>query len=144
MTKPEKLRALHQGPEILVLPNAWDCASARIFEELAFPAVATTSAGVAFSLGYADGQNIPGKEMLAAVQRIPRCVNVPGTADLEGGYGNISATASALIESGAVGLNLEDILGHGPESLASIDEQVARITAIRQSGPVVLNARTDL
>jgi 2-methylisocitrate lyase-like PEP mutase family enzyme len=143
MTKAETLRALHQGPEILVLPNAWDCASARIFEELGFPAIATTSAGVSFSLGYADGQNIPGKEMLAAVSRIARCVDVPVTADLEGGYGDIGETASALVESGAVGLNLEDILGHGAESLASIDEQVSRIAAVRKTG-VVVNARTDL
>ena len=144
MTKAEKLRALHQGPDVLVLPNAWDCASARIFEELDFPAIATTSAGVAFSLGYADGQNIPGKEMLEAVARIARCVQVPVTADLEGGYGDIAETAAALLESGAVGLNLEDILGHGPESLASIDQQVARIAAVRKAGPVVINARTDL
>lgn len=143
MSKTETLRALHHGPEVLVLPNAWDCASARIFEELGFPAIATTSAGVAFSLGYADGQNIPGKEMLAAVARIARCVDVPVTADLEGGYGDISETAAALLESGAVGLNLEDILGHGPESLASIDEQVSRIAAVRKTG-VVVNARTDL
>jgi 2-methylisocitrate lyase-like PEP mutase family enzyme len=144
MTKSTKLRALHHGPEILVLPNAWDCASARIFEELGFPAIATTSAGVAFSLGYADGQNIPGKEMLAAVARIARCVDVPVTADLEGGYGDIAETAAALMESGAVGLNLEDILGQGRESLASIDEQVSRIAAVRRTGPVVINARTDL
>jgi len=143
MIKAEKLRALHHGPEILVLPNAWDCASARIFEELGFPAIATTSAGVAFSLGYADGQNIPGKEMLAAVARIARSVDVPVTADLEGGYGDIGETAAALLESGAVGLNLEDILGHGPESLASIDEQVSRIARVRKTG-VVVNARTDL
>jgi 2-methylisocitrate lyase-like PEP mutase family enzyme len=143
MIQAEKLRALHYGPEVLVLPNAWDCASARIFEELGFPAIATTSAGVSFSLGYADGQNIPGKEMLAAVSKIARCVDVPVTADLEGGYGNISETASALLESGAAGLNLEDILGHGPESLASIDEQVSRIAAVRKTG-VVVNARTDL
>jgi 2-methylisocitrate lyase-like PEP mutase family enzyme len=144
MTKTEKLRALHHGPKILVLPNAWDCASARIFEELSFPAIATTSAGVAFSLGYADGQNIPGKEMLAAVAKIARSVDVPVTADLEGGYGDIAETAAALLESGAVGLNLEDILGQGPESLASIDEQVSRIAAVRKTGPVVINARTDL
>jgi 2-methylisocitrate lyase-like PEP mutase family enzyme len=143
MTKAEKLRALHRGPEILVLPNAWDCASARIFEELGFPAIATTSAGVAFSLGYADEQNIPAKEMLAAVTRIARSVDVPVTADLEGGYGDIAETAAALLESGAVGLNLEDILGQGPGSLASIDEQVSRIAAIRKTG-VVVNARTDL
>jgi 2-methylisocitrate lyase-like PEP mutase family enzyme len=144
MTKAEKLRALHHGPEILVLPNAWDCASARIFEELNFPAIATTSAGVAFSLGYADGQNIPGKEMLAAVAKIAHAVDVPVTADLEGGYGDIAETAAALLESGAVGLNLEDILGQGPDSLASIDEQVSRIAAVRKTGPVVINARTDL
>jgi 2-methylisocitrate lyase-like PEP mutase family enzyme len=143
MTKTEKLRELHRGPDVLVLPNAWDCASARIFEELQFPAIATTSAGVSFSLGYADGQNIPAQEMLAAVSRIARCVNVPVTADLEGGYGDISEIAAALLESGAVGLNLEDILGHGPESLASIDEQVNRIAAVRKTG-VVVNARTDL
>lgn len=143
MIKAENLRALHHGPEVLVLPNAWDCASARIFEELGFPAIATTSAGVSFSLGYADGQNIPGEEMLAAVSKIARCVDVPVTADLEGGYGDISETASALLESGAVGLNLEDILGQGPESLASIDEQVSRIAAVRSTG-VVVNARTDL
>jgi len=143
MTKPETLRALHHGPDILVLPNAWDCASARIFEELGFPAIATTSAGVAFSLGYADEQNISGKEMLAAVARIARSVDVPVTADLEGGYGDIAETAAALIESGAVGLNLEDILGHGAESLASIDEQVSRIASVRKTG-VVVNARTDL
>jgi 2-methylisocitrate lyase-like PEP mutase family enzyme len=142
-TKTEKLRSLHHGPEVLVLPNAWDCASARIFEKLGYPAIATTSAGVSFSLGYADGQNIPAKEMLAAVARIARCVDVPVTADLEGGYGDISETATALLESGAVGLNLEDILGHGPESIASIDEQVSRIAAVRQTG-VVVNARTDL
>src|SRR5271165_2036644 len=143
MTKADKLRALHHGPEILVLPNAWDCASARIFEELGFPAIATTSAGVSFSLGYPDCQRIPGKEMLAAVARIARCVDLPVTADLEGGYGDISETAAALLESGAVGLNLEDILGQGPESLASIDEQTTRIAAVRKTG-VVVNARTDL
>ena len=142
VTKAEQLRTLHHGPEVLVLPNAWDCASARIFEELSFPAIATTSAGVAFSLGYPDGQNIPAKEMLAAVARIARSVDVPVTADLEGGYEDIAETAAALLESGAAGLNLEDILGHG--RLASIDEQVSRIAAVRRSGPVVINARTDL
>ncbi len=144
MSKAEKLRALHHGPEVLVLPNAWDCASARIFEELGFPTIATTSAGVAFAHGYPDGQYIPAKEMLAAVAEIARSVDVPVTADLEGGYGDIGETAAALMESGAVGLNLEDILGHGAESLASIDEQVSRIAAVRKTGPVVINARTDL
>ena len=73
MTKAEQLRKLHYGPDVLVLPNAWDCASARIFEDLGFPAIATTSAGVAFSLGYPDGQNILAKEMLVVVSRIAHC-----------------------------------------------------------------------
>jgi 2-methylisocitrate lyase-like PEP mutase family enzyme len=144
VTKAETLRALHHGSEVLVLPNAWDCASARIFEELGFPAIGTTSAGVAFAHGYPDGQFIPPKEMLAAVAAIARSVDVPVTADLEGGYDDIGDTAAALVESGAVGLNLEDILGHGPESLASIEQQVARIRAVRKTGAVVINARTDL
>jgi 2-methylisocitrate lyase-like PEP mutase family enzyme len=144
MTKFEKLRALHHGPEILVLPNAWDCASARIFEELHFPAIATTSAGVSFALGYADGQNIPAKEMLAAVARIARCVDVPVTADLEGGYGDASETAAALLETGAVGLNIEDISNYESETLASIDQQASKIAAVRKTGPVVINARTDV
>jgi 2-methylisocitrate lyase-like PEP mutase family enzyme len=141
--KAEKLRALHHGPQVLVLPNAWDCASARIFEELGFPAIGTTSAGVAFSHGYPDGQFIPAAEMLGAVKAIARSVKVPVTADLEGGYEDIAETAAALIESGAVGLNLEDVQGHG-ESLAPIDEQVSRIAAVRRTGPAVINARTDL
>src|SRR3984893_10946197 len=88
--KAELLRRLHHGPEILVLPNAWDCASARIFEEAGFPAIATTSAGVAFSLGYPDGEFIPQDEMLAVVKRIATCVKVPVTADLESGYRDIA------------------------------------------------------
>src|SRR6266496_3759659 len=92
MTPPQKnkadiFRALHSGSEILLLPNAWDAASARIVEECGFPAVATTSAGIAFSLGYPDGQKIPKGEMFAAVAHIARAVKVPLTADVEAGYG---------------------------------------------------------
>lgn len=92
--KAEVFRALHRGPEILVLPNVWDCASARIVENAGFPAIATTSAGVANALGYRDGERIPATEMLAAVARIARCVHVPVTADLEAGYHDIAATAA--------------------------------------------------
>ena len=91
--KAEKLRQLHHGPKILVLPNAWDAASARIFEDAGFPAIATTSAGVAFSLGYPDGQLIPDAEMLAVVKRIAQSVKVPVTADLEAGYGDAGKAA---------------------------------------------------
>lgn len=138
----EILRALHQGPDILVLPNVWDCASARIVEEAGFPAIATTSAGIANALGYPDGQRIARDEMLAAVRRISRCVAVPVTADLEAGYGDIEATAAGMAESGAVGLNLEDASG-------DVAEHVRKIAAVRRVGRdigvhFVINARTDL
>ncbi len=85
--KAEQLRKLHHGPRILVLANAWDVASARVMEELGYPAIATTSAGVAAALGYPDGQRIPREEMLEVVGRIARAVRVPVTADVEAGYG---------------------------------------------------------
>ena len=89
--KAEKLRKLHQGPRILALPNAWDAVSARILEEVGHPAVATSSAAVAFSHGYPDGQRISRGEMLHAVARIARAVGVPVSADLESGYGKTLA-----------------------------------------------------
>ena len=107
--KAQFFRSLHHGPEILVLPNAWDCASARVLEQTGFPAIATTSAGVAFSLGYSDGERIPQDQMLAAVRRISGCVDIPVTADLESGYGDVAKTTAGLIAAGAVGLNLEDM-----------------------------------
>src|SRR5262249_1341389 len=85
--KEKILRDLHRGPNILVLPNAWDAISARIFEAEGFPAVATTSAGVANALGYADGGAVPPREMFEAVARIARAVAVPVTADIEHAYG---------------------------------------------------------
>lgn len=85
--KAETFLAMHSGSNALVLPNVWDVASARIIEDAGFPAVATTSAGVAFSLGYPDGERIPREEMLAPVARIARAVRVPVTADVEAGYG---------------------------------------------------------
>jgi 2-methylisocitrate lyase-like PEP mutase family enzyme len=144
-TQPEKaetFRALHRSPEILVLPNVWDCVSARIVEEAGFPAIATTSAGVANALGYPDGEHIPAAEMLAAVARIARCVRVPVTADLEAGYHDIAATAAGLVASGAIGLNLED-QGGDPA------QHAARIATVRRVGRelgvnLVINARTDL
>jgi 2-methylisocitrate lyase-like PEP mutase family enzyme len=145
--KAEKLRQLHHGPKILVLPNAWDAASARIFEDAGFPAIATTSAGVAFSLGYPDGQLIPRQEMLAVVKRIAHSADIPVTADLEAGYGDAAKTAEGAIEAGAVGLNLEDF-DHASEKLFPIAEQVEKIKTIRRVSeklgvPLVLNARTD-
>ena len=85
--KAENFRKLHHGPRMLMLPNAWDVASARILEECGHPAIATTSAGIAYSLGYPDGQRLSRGEMLEVVGRIARAVRIPVTADLEAGYG---------------------------------------------------------
>jgi 2-methylisocitrate lyase-like PEP mutase family enzyme len=147
--KAELFRRLHHGPEILVLPNAWDCASARIFEDAAFPAIATTSAGVAFSLGYPDGEFIPQDQMLAVVKRIASCVKVPVTADLESGYRDIAKTTAALIDSGAVGLNLEDMEHAESKVLTETGRQIEKISAVRRVADgmgmkVVINARTDV
>src|SRR5260221_12438399 len=109
-TKALQFRQLHRGPGILILPNAWDVASARIFEEAGFPAIATTSAGIAFSLGYPDGQRIPREEMLARICRIARAIHVTVTADIEGGYGSGAEEAAPphreQIQARALGLNL--------------------------------------
>jgi len=89
--KAEQFRKLHGGPRILALPNAWDVASARILEEAGYPAIATSSAGIAFSLGYPDGQRISRDEMLDVVERIANAVRVPVTADMDSGYGTTTA-----------------------------------------------------
>src|SRR6201992_1583387 len=151
--KAEVLRKVHHSGQILILANAWDVASARIFEEMGFPAIATTSAGIAASLGYADGQQITREEMLDVVGRIARAVRVPVTADLEAGYGptieDMTATVKAMAEAGAVGMNLEDITGSDESSHVDLATQVEKIQAIRRAGeaigvPLVLNARTDI
>ena len=94
--KAERFRKMHGGPRILGLPNAWDVASARILEEARYPAIATSSAGIAFSLGYADGQRISRDQMLEVVERIAHAVRVPVTADMEAGYGT---TVKDMVES---------------------------------------------
>jgi len=137
---------MHHGPGILVLPNAWDAASARIFEDAGFAAIATTSAGVANTLGYPDGERVPQREMFDAVRRIARVVSVPVTADLEAGYGDAANTAHELIEAGGIGLNLEDAVSR---VLTDADEHAGRIRAVRRAGeeagvPLVINARTDV
>jgi hypothetical protein len=104
----ERLRAMHHGPRPLVIPNVWDPASAREFAAAGFGALATSSAAVAATLGYSDGQT-PGEEMLAAVARIARSVDVPVTADFEHGYDLPPAElASRLTGAGLAGCNLED------------------------------------
>jgi len=151
--KAALLKKLHEGPRILVLANAWDPISARIVEEIGFPAVATTSAGVAATLGYPDGQRVSRDEMLEVVGRVARAVQVPVTADMEAGYGTtpkaMAETALALIAAGAVGLNLEDVTGDDESSHVELQLQLEKIRAIRDASaaagvPLVINARTDV
>jgi len=151
--KAEQLRKLHKGPRILILANAWDVISARIVEDAGFPAVATTSAGVAAVLGYPDGQRVPQREVLEFVARIARAVSVPVTADMESGYGtspaDMAEMARALVGTGAVGLNLEDVTGDDEGSHVEIGLQTEKIAAVREASaaagvPLVINARTDV
>src|SRR5579862_7408963 len=152
-SKANAFRAMHRGGRILRLPNAWDVASARVFEDAGFGAIATTSAGVAFSLGYPDGQKITREEMLARVGRIARAVKVPVTADVESGYGNrpedAGRTAREVIEAGAVGMNLEDVREDQALPLAELSLQVEKIRAVKEAALktgvlLVLNGRTDV
>ena len=151
--KAEQLRKLHSGPKMLVLPNAWDVASARIVEELGFPAIATTSAGIAATLGYPDGQKISRDEMLGVIARIAKAVRVPVTADVEAGYGvtvdDMTQTVKAVVAAGAVGINLEDVTSSDESSQVDLALQLEKIRAIRKATeslgvPLVLNARTDI
>ncbi|HET9318179.1 MAG TPA: isocitrate lyase/phosphoenolpyruvate mutase family protein, partial [Bryobacteraceae bacterium] len=151
--KAEELRRLHGGPRMLVLPNAWDAASARVMEELGYPAIASTSAGVAFALGYPDGQRLTRDEMLDMVERIAHAVRVPVTADMESGYGKtskeIAETARAIVAAGAVGLNFEDVTGDTPDTHVELPLQVEKIRTLREVSAslgvsLVINARTDV
>src|SRR5438034_2932451 len=146
----ETLRRLHVEGPMLVLPNAWHAGSARIFIEAGFKALATTSAGIAFSLGYPDGERISRDEMLAAVSRITRRIDVPITADMEAGYGMppkaVAETVRRVIDAGAVGMNLEDRMEG--KRLIDFPLAVERVGAARAAAdaagiPFVLNARTD-
>jgi 2-methylisocitrate lyase-like PEP mutase family enzyme len=148
----ETLRRLHHGPPILVLPNAWDAASARLFEAEGFPALATTSAGVSAALGYPDGGVVPPREMIEAVARIVRAVRVPVTADIEHAYAttpsDVAEIVLRVVAAGAVGINLEDCVP-GAAQLEAVTLQTDKIAAIVRAATtsgvrVVVNARTDV
>jgi len=152
-SKAIQFRQLHRGPGVLILPNAWDVASARIFEDAGFPAIATTSAGIAFSLGHPDGQRIPREEMMARIGRITRAVHVPVSADIESGYGptaeDAAKTTRELIQMGVIGMNLEDASGRRDQPLSSLELAVEKIKAAREAAvnmqaQIVINARTDI
>jgi 2-methylisocitrate lyase-like PEP mutase family enzyme len=139
------LRALHVPGDPLILPNAWDAGTARRVERAGFPAVATTSSGVADALGYADGEQTPPDEMLAAVARVARAVSVPVTADMEAGYGlDGAALAERVLAAGAVGLNLEDTDHPRAPALVPAAEHAARIARVKESADIVVNARVDV
>lgn len=153
LARGRRLRELHrQGT--WVMPNAWDPGSARLLEAEGFPALGTTSAGIAFSMGCPDGANALGRDqMLDAIQRIARAVRIPVNADLESGYGHdateVADTIRRVIQAGASGANIEDATGHAHAPLFSLDEAVERVAAARQAAdatgiPFTLTARCDV
>jgi len=151
--KASRFRELHGGLHIMILPNAWDAASAKVFERSGFSAVATTSAGIAASYGYPDGEYIGRDEMLEVIGRIAKAVAIPVSADMEAGFGNtpedVAKTARLVLEAGAIGLNLEDGTQDKSHPLTDISLQIEKIKAIRQTAdafgvPIVINARTDV
>jgi 2-methylisocitrate lyase-like PEP mutase family enzyme len=147
--RAEELRRLHRGPRPLVLPNAWDVASARLVVKTGFPVVATSSGAVAATLGYEDDDSMPVEEAFGVIARIARNVSVPVTADIEAGYGLApEEIVQRLLEAGAVGCNLEDT-DHRGGGLVDAGEHAERLRAVRQAATeagveIVLNARVDV
>ncbi|MGD1220908.1 isocitrate lyase/phosphoenolpyruvate mutase family protein [Streptomyces krungchingensis] len=145
-------RALHVPGRPLVLPNAWDAASARIVEEAGAPAVATTSAGLAWGLGRPDGDRLDRDAALGAVARVCAAVRVPVSVDIESGYArdaqDVGNTVRAVLAAGAVGVNIEDALYEGAAPLRPVGDQAERIAAARAAAdaadvPLYVNARID-
>jgi len=150
--RAEAFRLLHNSKRVLILPNVWDVPSARIFEDAGFPAVATSSAAVAVSLGYQDGEEISKDELFATVKKIVTRLAIPVSVDIESGFGadteQLSATVRRVVEAGAVGVNIEDISNYENKTLFNVESQVERIRTVRSvstlfSVPLVINARTD-
>ncbi len=151
--KAEAFLALHEAPPILVLANAWDVVSARIFEMEGYRAIGTTSGGIAATLGYPDGERMSLTETLAVLRRIVEHVAVPVSADIEAGYADspegVADTTRAVLAAGAVGVNIEDGACSASGCLADLALQVEKIAAMREAAdsvgvPLVINARTDV
>lgn len=145
-----RFRQMHHENLPLVLPNAWDAASARIIELAGAKAIATSSAGVSWAYGRRDGEKLQREEMIQMVRYIVQAVEVPVTADVESGYGtgspqDVAETVKAVITAGAVGINLEDSPGRDGEPLMAPEIHAERIRAAREAagGDLVINARTD-
>ena len=148
----EVFQGLHRTTTPLLLVNAWDAASARLFEEVGVAAIATTSAGIAWSLGYPDGESMPRAELVAAVARICRVISVPVSVDVERGFGPTPAavceTVRALADLGVVGINIEDGLAPADGSLVDEGVLTSKLSAIRElceqsAIELFVNARTD-
>jgi 2-methylisocitrate lyase-like PEP mutase family enzyme len=149
----QDFRQLHRAPPILLLPNVWDPMSARIFEAAGFPAVATTSGGLSWALGYPDGEQVPWPDVVAASQRIVDTVRVPVSADIEEGFGDtpdaVGRNVAEIVRAGAIGINLEDGTPRPDQPVRPIAGAAARIRAARAAAeaegvPIVINARIDL
>src|SRR3989442_4012960 len=149
--KAQKFRGLHHGKRILILPNAWDVPSARLFENEGFPAVATSSAGLMVSLGYPDGEVMGRDEFVSTVRRIARVLSVSLSVDIVAGFGKttkeVVATVKAILKAGGIGINIEDF-AHATKKLFPIERQVENVKAIRRlrdtvGVALVINAPTD-
>ncbi|MDX2705220.1 isocitrate lyase/phosphoenolpyruvate mutase family protein [Streptomyces sp. PA03-6a] len=150
--KAELFRSLHVPGRPLLLTNAWDAASARVAERAGAAAVATTSSGVSWTLGTADGDHVDRGLALELTARVAAAVSVPVSADVEGGYAadpeGVAETVRAVLAAGAVGINIEDSHNGGPAPLRTADGQAARIAAARRAAdeagvPLFVHARTD-
>ena len=151
--RAETFLALHHGPEVLVLLNAWDVASARIFAACGSRAIGTTSMGIAAVAGFPDVERIGRDAMLDAVGRIARSVEIPVSADLERGYGGgpdeVATTIERALDCGVVGVNIEDGSGEAGAPVIEIEAMCERVGAARSAAatrgvPLVINARTDV
>jgi 2-methylisocitrate lyase-like PEP mutase family enzyme len=149
--KAQDFRELHHGKKILVLPNAWDVPSARVFENEGFQAVATSSAGLMVSLGYPDGEVMSRDEFVSAVERIAKALSVPLSVDIVAGFGKttkeVVGTVKAVLKAGGIGINIEDF-AYATKKLFPVERQVENVKSIRRLGdtlgvPLVINARTD-
>ncbi|HLH78319.1 MAG TPA: isocitrate lyase/phosphoenolpyruvate mutase family protein [Candidatus Binataceae bacterium] len=144
--RAEHFHSLHHGDRPLVILNAWDAGSARIFERAGATAIATTSSGVAWTRAYPDGQKLPLDQLAAAVREMAAAVEIPLSVDLEAGFAarpeQVARNAEAMVEAGAVGINLEDG-AEAPELLAEKIRAV-REMATSRAVPVFINARTDV
>jgi len=147
----ELFLSLHKSDKMLLLPNIWDPIGARILEDKGFPSVATASAAISASLGYKDGEKIKFTTHLEIIKRIASSIGIPVTADIESGYASdlseLKENINLLIDTGAVGINIEDSVGK-EGLLRNVGEQADRISTVRETAEsrgiqLVINARTD-